>query len=492
MTNVSLPRQLLMFVVGLCIAMVIGSTIFVVTVSNGYIQSNRAAESGVSELTRSYTLLERVTVEEDALQRLIRSRDPDAIEKTLNELAAERRLVNEMIAATGSSSAIISARYDEAQAAAKLVGQAVLRGDGGAANDEYIGVAGPRYEAVKAAIRDYFVGVQGRTTTAIAANSSRAGRQIVLQLVLVNGVLGVLLIYLWRLRRNITVRLGQVSVTLVESGAQLTDTSAQVTSSSQSVSEGVNRLAAAIEQTSASLEEIGSTAGQNAGHAQQAKDLAAEARSAAEAGHRDMQDMRAAMDEIKASSGSIAGIIKTIDEIAFQTNLLALNAAVEAARAGQAGLGFAVVADEVRELAQRSATAARETASSVEAVIEKSQRGVAVSVKVARSLEEIVTRARDVDSLVAEIAEASDQQRAGIEQVSGAMADMEKVTQSGAATAEETAATVLELNAQTEALRKVVLELQSLAGKEAVRQIAATRAERRRPGPVRLEPGRVG
>jgi methyl-accepting chemotaxis protein len=177
-----------------------------------------------------------------------------------------------------------------------------------------------------------------------------------------------------------------------------------------------------------------------------------------------MEGMRSAMNDIKSSSDEIAKIVKTIDEIAFQTNILALNAAVEAARAGEAGAGFAVVADEVRALAQRAATAAKETAGKIETAIHKSSQGVAISEGVAQALTEIVEKARQVDSFVGEIAQASNEQSQGIGQVNNAVGQMDKVTQSNASGAEETAAAAEELNAQAAALRDSVVELQNLVG----------------------------
>ena len=463
----SIPRQLLVFMTVFVVVMAAGGLMLVLTVSAAYDESNLSASDGIAELTRSYTVLERIAGAEDALQRMVRLKEPDAIEHAMHDIESQRTEILDLLTAMGPAGANVRGEYNKATGAEKQVIDAVLKGDGGTANELFMEVASPQYELVKRAIRGYFAGVQRTITDRMAQDVARGRSRMATRLALGALVAVALVAGMWRLRKATVIRLRALSGTLLDAGGQLADTSSLVMAGSQTVSDGANRQAAAIEQTSASLEEIGASANQNAGNAQQAKDLAAEARVAAEAGHNDMQDMMGAMDGIKASSGSIAGIIKTIDEIAFQTNLLALNAAVEAARAGQAGLGFAVVADEVRGLAQRSATAARETAASVEEVIVRGTRGVQVSTKVARSLEDIVKRTRRVDSLIADIAAASDQQRLGLEQVGRAMADIEKVTQAGAASAQETSATVIQLNAQAESLRNVVQELELLSGADA-------------------------
>src|SRR5262249_25760994 len=118
--------------------------------------------------------------------------------------------------------------------------------------------------------------------------------------------------------------------------------------------------ASSIEETAASIEELTSTVNQNAENARQADELAISASQIANRGGEVVTHVVRTMDEIQASSKKISEIIGVIDGIAFQTNILALNAAVEAARAGEQGRGFAVVAAEVRNLAQRSASAAKE------------------------------------------------------------------------------------------------------------------------------------
>jgi len=212
----------------------------------------------------------------------------------------------------------------------------------------------------------------------------------------------------------------------------------------------------------------------NAADAREAKELAGHARTIAEAGSNEIQQMSQAMDAIKQASNNIAKIIKSIDEIAFQTNILALNAAVEAARAGEAGMGFAVVADEVRNLAQRSAQAARETAEKIADSITKSDRGVQISLKVSASFQEIMNHVRKVDDLIANIATASKEQSDGLSQINTAVSQVDKITQSNAAGAEESAAAAQELNLQSDALKEALNEmLKLMAGAKATAETEA-------------------
>jgi len=260
--------------------------------------------------------------------------------------------------------------------------------------------------------------------------------------------------------QNLDNSMGQVS----EAVRQVSGASSEISNGAQSLAEGSNEQASSLEEVSSSLEEMSSMTKQNAGNSNQAKLLAAEARTAANDGDSSMKRMAEAIRQIKASSDNTAKIIKSIDDIAFQTNLLALNAAVEAARAGEAGKGFAVVAEEVRSLAMRSADAAKNTANMIEESVKNADSGVKITEEVARSLGQIVDRISKVGDLIAEIAAASEEQAQGIEQVNTAVAQMNQVTQSNAANSEESASAAEELSSQAAELANMVSEFKLSAG----------------------------
>src|SRR5208283_318274 len=172
------------------------------------------------------------------------------------------------------------------------------------------------------------------------------------------------------------------------------------------LAQDAQKQAASNNKVTASLQQLGSVAHQNLDHASALKQLAAEARNAAEGGALQMHAMTDTMSEIQSAGADVVKINRIIDEIAFQTNILALNAAVEAARAGEAGLGFAVVADEVRNLARRSADAARETSEKIQRSMSAGQRGVSVTDEVAGKLEVIAASTRQLDELAQSVAAA--------------------------------------------------------------------------------------
>jgi len=230
----------------------------------------------------------------------------------------------------------------------------------------------------------------------------------------------------------------------------------EISAGNQSLSQRTEEQASSLEETASSMEEMTSTIKQNSDNANQANQLASGARSQAEKGGLVVKQAVTAMEEINVSSKKVADIIGVIDEIAFQTNLLALNAAVEAARAGEQGRGFAVVASEVRNLAQRSATAAKEIKELIQDSVVKVTEGGKLVDETGETLEEIVTAVKKVSDIIAEIAAASQEQTAGIDQVNQAIMQLDEMTQQNAALVEEAAATSESMSDQAQNLNELI------------------------------------
>jgi uncharacterized phage infection (PIP) family protein YhgE len=162
------------------------------------------------------------------------------------------------------------------------------------------------------------------------------------------------------------------------------------------------------------------------------------------------------MRGINDASRKISDIISVIDGIAFQTNILALNAAVEAARAGEQGRGFAVVASEVRSLAGRSADAAKEIKSLINASVERVEHGTTLVDQAGVTMTEVVGSIKRVTDIMGEISAASNEQSLGVSLVGEAVSQMDQTTQQNAALVEQMAAAASSLKAQAQELVQVV------------------------------------
>ena len=179
--------------------------------------------------------------------------------------------------------------------------------------------------------------------------------------IILGGVGLLVLLIIGGLQKSILKQFAFVREKLENSSGDLRQFAESMSASGAQLSENSNQQLKVVVIARKSLEDLIGKTSENADSVSEAHKTADTTDELAAAGSENMKNMAQAMEAISDSSGSMAKIIETIDEIAFQTNLLALNAAVEAARAREAGQGCAVDADEVRSLAQHSAAAAQET-----------------------------------------------------------------------------------------------------------------------------------
>jgi methyl-accepting chemotaxis protein len=254
----------------------------------------------------------------------------------------------------------------------------------------------------------------------------------------------------------------------------------EIASGNQDLSSRTEQQAGSLEETASSMEELTATVKQNTEFARQANQLASSASKVAVRGGDVVGGVVKTMESITASSRQIVDIIGVIDGIAFQTNILALNAAVEAARAGEQGRGFAVVASEVRNLAQRSASAAKDIKHLIGESVEKIADGAMLVDEAGSTMSEIVTSIRHVSEIMEQITAASGEQEAGIEQINQAIIEMDGVTQQNAALVEQAAAAAEALQGQSTHLAGLV-SVFTVNGAASSASVSAIASARKRP-----------
>lgn len=226
---------------------------------------------------------------------------------------------------------------------------------------------------------------------------------------------------------------------------------------SQAASDLNNRTenqASMLQEVTSSMIQMKNNVHQSAINAREALENTRDTEQQAHSGEQIVQKTMTSMEEITHSSNKISDIITVIDEIAFQTNLLALNAAVEAARAGEQGRGFAVVASEVRQLAQRSASSAKEISKLIHDSSHKVESGRALVNQSGAVLKEIFSRVNRINHSMVDIDAAATEQASGIEQISQALSHMDQITQENAAMVEQSAAASENMLGQMDGIRQ--------------------------------------
>lgn len=117
-----------------------------------------------------------------------------------------------------------------------------------------------------------------------------------------------------------------------------------------------------------------------------------------------------------------------------------------------------MVAQEVRELAQRSATAAREIKQLISSSSAQVQKGVTLVHETGFTLDQIISDVAEIDRHVAAIAAAAGEQSLTLGSINEAVAAIDRETQNNAAMAEQSAAAGNLLVSEAEALTSLLAQ----------------------------------
>jgi methyl-accepting chemotaxis protein len=181
-----------------------------------------------------------------------------------------------------------------------------------------------------------------------------------------------------------------------------------------------------VERNAADSKGISEIVAQNAGHGMRAVELTIEGMEAIRGS---VLEAGRVIETVGRRGQEIGLILNVIQEVTEQTNLLALNAAIIAAQAGDHGRGFAVVAEEIRELAERTATSAKEIAGLIGSFQTETGRAVAAMQEGSRRVIEGSERSREAGRALKEILESAQRSSAMVSEIAGATRALAKESQ---------------------------------------------------------------
>jgi methyl-accepting chemotaxis protein len=226
--------------------------------------------------------------------------------------------------------------------------------------------------------------------------------------------------------RQMLISLNDIITEVRNSSLSVGSASSHVRETSLQLAENTGRQNRAVHEISDSLSQLYDRSRDSSESASRASSVMGKTAEDVSEGKAIMEELVAAIDDIKQSSRNITGIVKTIEDIAFQINLLALNANVEAARAGKYGRGFAVVADEVRNLANNSSQSVKETNEQVGSITAKIDRGHDIVVDIAERFTRIADHSREAREVVEGIHRFMEDQTSSIARIREAVASIEE------------------------------------------------------------------